>query len=202
MLIAKLTAGSHALRVANENSDRDSIEIVMPTFPQLVGLEPFNHNQQVIVGKKDVRIYSLLHFARQVISGNANFVQALWLPIEYRSLAWVADIEPYRHELFDHSAFAVSAVHVANALLTKGTGKAAASGVAMLLFASNVLYLRELPYSLTDYQIIKNFRNNDGWIDRKLVESLKQGIDQSGRFEFDRDKAVYRFVQAMKTAWE
>lgn len=199
MNLAKIISGSRALHVADENSDFDSVVIFMPTIEQLSGLEPFKHNAQKIVGNEDTRTYSLPHFAKQVLAGNSNFVQALWFPVEYASPIWREMIEPFRDDLFDRSRFAASAIHVAHALLTKGTGKAAASGIAMLLFATNILRKsRELPYSHTDYQIIQNFRTNGGWIDRKLVEYLEAEIRDSVAVEFDRAKAVRYFTAAMK----
>lgn len=201
MNLIKIISGSRALRVADENSDFDSIEIVMPTLAQMAGLEPFKHSMQKIVGNKDTRTYSLPHFAKQVLAGNSNFVQALWFPVEYTSSIWQEMIEPYRDTLFNRAVFAFSAIHVANALLAKGTGKASASGIAMLLFATNVLWAKsELPYSHTDYQIIQNFRANGGWIDRKLVEYLMVEIKNAETPEFDKKEAVHRFTTAMRAA--
>lgn len=201
MKLVKIIAGSRALRVAGANSDNDWVVIEMPTLAQAVGLVHYKNNRQEIVGKEDTRTYSLPHFAKQVMAGNANYVQALWMPAEYASPVWREMIEPYSLDLFDYSLFAVSAVHVANALLRMGTGKSVASGMAMLLFASNILHgAKELPYSHVDYQIIRNASVNGGWIDLKLTEELKSKLASTDSRKFDQQYALSRFTAAMKTA--
>lgn len=206
MELVELNCGSRAWGIHDEMSDIDRTQIFMPKPAQVFGFEPVNHNRQIIAGDTDLRRISLMHFANQVMAGNANFVMLLWMPVGYESVQW-RDLQQRATDLFNPHAFANSACHIGKALIAKGVeeqrGKTIANGMAALMFAEDLLGgIPSIPLSENKTAVLKSIREN-AYVMPPLLGRYYEAINESAqRWDaFDRAEAVRIFMQVAWSLW-